>query len=45
MTAGLLTTGDFDVFVPTFYGYDFLGRLRGKPFVLFVPDMITELYP
>jgi len=45
VTAGLLAGGDFDVFVPTFYGYDFLGRLGGKPFVLFVPDMITELYP
>ena len=44
-TAELLSAGDFDVFVPTFYGYTFMDKLGGKPFVLVVPDMITELYP
>lgn len=36
---------DYDVFHPTFFDDYFLRYLGGKPFVLTIHDMITELYP
>lgn len=39
-----LKRGDFDVFHPTFYEDYFLSYLNGKPYVLTVHDMISELY-
>ncbi len=41
----LLQTGNYDVFHPTFFGDYFLPYLNGKPFVLTIHDMISELYP
>lgn len=40
-----LKKGDFDVFHPTFFDDYFLPYLNGKPFVLTIHDMISELYP
>ena len=40
-----LQSQNFDVFVPTYYGTDFLSDLRDKPFVLNVYDMIHEIFP
>lgn len=37
--------GGFDVFHPTFFDNYFLGRLRERPFVLTVFDMIPERFP
>lgn len=41
----LLKRGDFDIFHPTFFSDYFLPYLNGKPFVLTIHDMISELYP
>ena len=41
----LLKAGNFDVFHPTFFDDYFLPYLNGKPFVLTIHDMISELYP
>jgi glycosyltransferase involved in cell wall biosynthesis len=41
----VLKSGDFDVFVPTYYSPYFLEHLNGKPFVLTVYDMIHEILP
>ena len=41
----LIKKNNFDIFVPTFYDYQFMDKIGNKPFVLFIPDMITELYP
>lgn len=35
----------FDLFVPTYYNPYFLDKIKGKPFVLTVYDMIHELMP
>lgn len=39
-----LKKGDFDVFHPTFFDPYFLKYLNGKPFVLTVHDMISEIF-
>lgn len=39
-----LKNGEFDVFHPTFFDNYFLPYLNGKPFVLTIHDMISELY-
>lgn len=46
-TERLMNEWDFDVFHPTFFDPSFLPALEktGKPFVLTVHDMISELYP
>lgn len=44
-TAWTLMRGDFDVFHPTFYDSSLLGRLRGRPMVLTVHDMIHDRFP
>ena len=36
--------GDYDIFHPTFYDPYFLKYLNGKPFVLTVHDMISEIF-
>lgn len=36
---------DYDVFVPTYYDDYFLDKIKDKPFVLTVYDMIHELFP
>lgn len=36
---------DYDVFVPTYYNPYFLDKIKDKPFVLTVYDMIHELLP
>lgn len=41
----LLEKGNYDVFHPTFFDPYYLPYLKGKPFVLTVHDMISELYP
>lgn len=41
----VLKSGNFDVFVPTYYSPYFLEHLNGKPFVLTVYDMIHEILP
>lgn len=41
----LLESGEFDLFIPTYYEPYFLPHLNGKPFVLTVHDMIHEIYP
>lgn len=35
----------FDLFIPTYYNPYFLDKIKGKPFVLTVYDMIHELMP
>lgn len=40
-----LSTGNFDIFHPTYYEPYFLPLLNKKPFVLTVHDMIHELFP
>lgn len=44
-TSRALARGGFDVFHPTYYHPYFLPRLKGRPFVLTVYDMIHEVYP
>lgn len=39
-----LEKGDFDIFHPTFFHSYFLPHLKGKPYVLTVHDMISEIY-
>lgn len=41
----VISSQDFDVFIPTYYDIDFLKHLGLKPFVLTVYDMIYELFP
>ena len=40
-----LGKGDFDVFHPTYFDPYFLQRLRDKPFVLTIHDLIPERFP
>jgi len=40
-----ISTGDYDVFHPTYYDSYFLEHISEKPFVLTVHDMIHEIYP
>jgi len=44
-TIKALKTGDFDIFIPTYYSPYFLEHLGNKPFVLTVYDMIHEIFP
>lgn len=43
-TLQLLSVNDFDVFHPTYYDTYFINKLKGKPFVLTVHDMIHEIF-
>ena len=40
----LLEEGDYDIFHPTFFDDYFIPHLHGKPFVLTIYDMISELF-
>ena len=40
-----LLTGDYDLFIPTYYNPYFLDFINQKPFVLTVYDMIHEIFP
>lgn len=44
-TEKYLKSGEFDVFVPTYYDSNFLRFIGNTPFVLTVYDMIHENYP
>jgi glycosyltransferase involved in cell wall biosynthesis len=44
-TERLLKSGQFDVFVPTYYDSNFLKFIGNTPYVLTVYDMIHENYP
>jgi glycosyltransferase involved in cell wall biosynthesis len=44
-TEKYLKSGEFDVFVPTYYDSNFLKFIGNTPFVLTVYDMIHENYP
>jgi len=41
----MISDGDYDILYPTFFSTYFLSKLKGKPFVMSVHDMIPELYP
>lgn len=40
-----ISSGDFDIFHPTYYDTYFLKHIKDKPFVLTVYDMIHEKFP
>lgn len=44
-TYKLVKENNFDLFHPTFYFPGMTGKLRGKPFVVTILDMIPELFP
>lgn len=44
-TTKKLRSGEFDVFLSTYYDPYFLEHLNGKPFILTVYDMIHEIFP
>ncbi len=41
----VISAGNFDLFIPTYYDTYFLDLIGNKPFVLTVYDMIHELFP
>lgn len=44
LSVDMLMKGDYDVFYPTLFSPYFIKFLNGKPFVMSVHDMLTEIY-